>query len=171
MTVRWGLGERPGCWSTSGGVWGVCVWEHWLLFCLEGLQSLQSIWSISLQSLQRESRAGKVFPASWVACIANSWVSQMVFSTPWNPNVCSDTNEGMALLVRAKQAGRKRECPSLVTLYRLPMEGMAQMFFLLKRYGLKVYLHTSKIWIKSGSSYFRLSKILHMCGPCFIFGF
>ena len=43
----------------------------------------------------------------------------------------------------SKQA--EKEYPSLVTLYRLPMEGMAQMFSLLKRYGLKVCLLMSKI--------------------------
>lgn len=80
------------------------------------------------------------------------WVSQQVFSRCWNlEEVGSSATEEMDLLTRLEQAGKEQKFPASLSLYRLPEECMVQIKGLC--------LTLSKVWIRSGSTHFKPSKI------------
>jgi hypothetical protein len=87
-------------------------------------------------------------------------MSQLVFSILQDPEeVGFAASEGIDFLVKQERAGKDRASfPPLCPLYRLPAEGVVQITegsSHLKRLGLKVYLPTPKIQIRSGSSHFK----------------
>ena len=72
----------------------------------------------------------------------------------------SKASEGTGVLARREQANKEQKLP-FVSLHRLPAEGVVR---------LKVCLLTSKGWIKSGFTYFKLRKKFLTC-VLSIFGF
>lgn len=53
---------------------------------------------------------------------------QLVFSIFWSPEeVSSKESEGMDLSARLEQAGKEQKFPFYMSLYRLPVESMAQI--------------------------------------------
>lgn len=67
----------------------------------------------------------------------------------------------MNLQLSQEQAGKRKKLPSSISLYGLPVEGVKCIRggpYYLNRSCLKLYLLTSKIWIRSPSSHTKLSK-------------